>query len=319
MSTAIDYITRSNINVAIVDMVLPLNNSDTNATDHELGICPSRDHQSRFSLTTAMATPLINIDFLDNAENGTELLNQAKQYERYDWNAQVQGIVLSSFFVFYIIMQVPAGRAAEVYGGKWIIAFSIVGSGVINLVTPVIASSLVLLVVSRLALGFVQGGVYPAAYALVRDWTPLSERSLSFAMLDLGGTVGTVVGSAVSGYLAAHSGWPSIFYVSGVMGLVGFVLWMLLGSSRPETSRFISKRELEFLRPIEDTMETQLIPNDAKKSRPKVPWLRIITTPGVIGLLVSKSGHAFAGYMIVSKLPTFLNDVLRVDPAKVSL
>ena len=124
-------------------------------------------------------------------------------------------------------MQVPAGRMAELYGAKWIIATSLIGSGVINVITPLIADYVVLLTISRVTLGVLQGGVFPGLkyyhYAarmasLIRfhssvdsmlrhdiEVVPLfKERSVAFTFLDLGGTSGAMLGASVAGYMSEH-------------------------------------------------------------------------------------------------------------------
>ncbi len=48
-------------------------------------------------------------------------------------------------------------------------------------------------------------------------------------------------------------GWPSIFYVFGIIGVVWFVLWMILAAKSPENHRFISEKEREYI--IDQTRE----------------------------------------------------------------
>ena len=76
---------------------------------------------------------------------------------RFDWDPELQGIILGSFYALYMFIQIPAGRWSEKIGGKWIVGFSIIGSGIINIVTPFAASSSgILLIVTRVILGMVQ-------------------------------------------------------------------------------------------------------------------------------------------------------------------
>lgn len=60
---------------------------------------------------------------------------------------------------------------------------------------------------------------------------------------------GTVVMLGISGVLASSSmGWPSIFYFSGVAGLVWSILWFFYGSSSPADCRGrISSEERQFI------------------------------------------------------------------------
>ena len=59
-----------------------------------------------------------------------------------------------------------------------------------------------------------------------------------------GGTIGTVITFPVSGYLASSRfGWPSIFYITGGIGLVWVLLWLWLGASTPGDCRNLSESE----------------------------------------------------------------------------
>lgn len=51
-----------------------------------------------------------------------------------------------------------------------------------------------------------------------------------------------------SGVLADSPwGWPSIFYVSGGLGMCWVILWIFLGANSPEVHPFISGPEKRFI------------------------------------------------------------------------
>jgi ACS family sodium-dependent inorganic phosphate cotransporter-like MFS transporter 5 len=116
--------------------------------------------------------------------------------------------------------QIFAGRLSELYGAKYLIGFSILISGLVNLLTPVmVRSSFTVFIGSRVVLGFVQGIVFPAFYALFAKWIPEEEHSTFMPWLYVGITIGTVVASTGSGNMIESNfmgGWPSVFYVSGI-------------------------------------------------------------------------------------------------------
>lgn len=57
----------------------------------------------------------------------------------YNWSAEVQGIVLSSFYWGYTVMQVPAGILGKKYGGKMLLFVALLLNGGLNLITPMLA------------------------------------------------------------------------------------------------------------------------------------------------------------------------------------
>ncbi|KAI1304426.1 Sialin [Halotydeus destructor] len=99
---------RINLSVAIVAMVVPLNQSESRTLT---GSCPAHK----------------------NSANGTEVNQNGGTF---DWDPKLQGVILGAFFYPYAILQIPQGRLAEKLGAKWTIAVSLLGSAVVNLVTP---------------------------------------------------------------------------------------------------------------------------------------------------------------------------------------
>ncbi|KAI1304425.1 Sialin [Halotydeus destructor] len=58
-----------------------------------------------------------------------------------------------------------------------------------------------MLIVTRILLGAFQSGIFPAGFAVLRQWFPEQERSVAFAFTEVGLASGMVIGSALAGYL----------------------------------------------------------------------------------------------------------------------
>lgn len=239
----------------------------------------------------------------------------------YEWSPKTQGIILGSFWYSYMCMQVPSGRMAEEFGGKWIVAISLVGSAVINLITPLITDSITVLVTSRVVLGVLQGGIFPSCYAMLYKWMPQKERSLALAFMDVGATIGSIVAASLTGYLSEHGfagGWPSSFYVSGLIATATFVIWVTCVYSIPEEHPFISNVELRYIQQTRGTGKNPHSSASSKLGGPPVPWRAILTSTPVLAIIASKFSLGWTFFTILSKLPAYLNDVLHVAPTEVS-
>lgn len=240
-------------------------------------------------------------------------------------------------------MQVPSGRMAETFGGKAIVTFSLIGSGVINILTPLVASSTGLLVISRMVLGIIQGGIFPSCYAMIGKWFPLKERSLGFAFMEIGATIGSVLATTSAGYLSEHGfagGWPSVFYVSGILSLASFFAWYWLTESTPGMYDGITSEELNYIQSgaeqtpgkhqSSDITSTGAQPSTssldesenksaaASVSPARVPWVRIFTSAPVLAIITSKFCMGWCFFTLLTKLPAYLHDVLHVSPTQVS-
>ena len=303
-----------NINVAIVAMVKP----HPHAHNVSAGTCPYEGSNSdAISLTPGLSHDVIH-DVTHNVVNPNLT---------YDWSPKTQGVILGSFWYSYMCMQVPSGRMAEESGGKWIVAVSLIGSAVINLITPLITGSMTALVTSRVVLGVLQGGIFPSCYAMLYKWMPQKERSFALAFMDVGGTIGSIVAASLTGYLSEHGfagGWPSSFYVSGIISGATFVIWVTCTYSLPEDHPFISDDELRYIQQHRGTGKNPHGSDSVShklgaRPRPPVPWRAILTSTPVLAVIASKFSLGWTFFTILSKLPAYLNDVLHVAPTEVSV
>lgn len=146
----------------------------------------------------------------------------------FNWSSETQGIVLSSFFYGYIITQLPGGFLALKFGGKNLFGLGILSTAVLTLLTPVAArGSVGLLVALRVLIGLCEGIVFPANHAVWTKWAPPLERSKLATIAVSGAHIGTVIAMPLSGVLAQHLGWASVFYVFGCMGIVWAIVWFI--------------------------------------------------------------------------------------------
>lgn len=98
--------------------------------------------------------------------------------ERFEWSQQMQGVILSAFYVGYVIFHLPGGILAERIGGKPVIAGGLLLSAIISAMTPAIVNGggAIALIILRAALGVVQAGFFPAVSTMLSKWVPTVER-----------------------------------------------------------------------------------------------------------------------------------------------
>lgn len=284
------YITRVNLNVAIVSMVKdePQNSSDHNSSSIPLkSACPS----SKSHLFINQETKV---------QNG-----------QFDWSQSTQGFILGSFYLGYICFQTIGSRFAEIFGAKWICGYGILLSGIINLLTPFIVEYFYLFIASRILLGLVQSAVFPSFYALFVKWYPDDERAKYLPWLDCGTCIGTIVAMGMSGYIIKSKslgGWPTVFYVSGLLAVIWFILWYITAHSDPRQSKSISKDELNYI--ITNT-------EDFSINTQSVPWIKIFKSKQFQSVLIAKLFLSFTFGLLLTKLPTYL-DVINIPIDEVS-
>ncbi|GAV02635.1 hypothetical protein RvY_13174-2 [Ramazzottius varieornatus] len=110
----------------------------------------------------------------------------------------------------------------------------------------------------------------------------------------------------VAGVVAQNHGWEAIFYCFGALCLVWVVLWMLLAHNTPNLHPRISVEERDY---INSSFQTGATVSSRKKK--VVPWLAICTSAPVCALLLVEIFHSYAFYVIISNMPTYLNNIHR--------
>ncbi|XP_026838346.1 putative inorganic phosphate cotransporter isoform X2 [Drosophila erecta] len=303
---AVVYAMRVNLSVAIVAMVnqtaIPHSNSSVIDTD----TCP-------------LPVP---------HHNGSDP-NPQKEGE-FVWDEATQGLVLGSFFYGYVLTQVPGGRMAELYGGKKIYGYGVLITAIFTLITPLAAHwDLPLLVLVRILEGMGEGVTYPAMHAMLAQWIPPLERNKFAAIVYAGSNIGTVISMPLAGWLCSLDflgGWPSAFYIFGLLGILWFIAWMYLVYDKPSDHPRISASEREY---IERCLQVQrLINQDLAEpeeeeaqdgvnlrtpSEEPIPWTSLLTSVPLWAILLTQCGQGWAFYTQLTELPTYMSNILHFD------
>lgn len=146
----------------------------------------------------------------------------------YEWSESLQGLILSSFYIGYLITHIPGGILAERYGGKWILGLGILSTAFFTLITPLAihTGGAGGLIAVRILMGLGEGTTFPALSALLSQWVPAKERSKLGSLVLGGGQVGTILGNIISGVIMDNHPWEMVFYVFGGIGVLWFVIFV---------------------------------------------------------------------------------------------
>ena len=111
-------------------------------------------------------------------------------YAEFNWTIKEQGLVLSGFSLGYVMTQVLGGYLDAWYGGKWVLGFSALGSGLISLVIPAVAKinpgNAWPVFFARVAEGAFQGPVLPAIFSMAAKWIPRTEKTKLLGVISSG-------------------------------------------------------------------------------------------------------------------------------------
>ena len=208
-------------------------------------------------------------------------------------------------------LQIPAGWLADQFGSKWLFGGCVLLSSVVSLLTPAVARiHLGLLVVLRVISGLGEGVMLPALHPLIARWSAPKYRSAVVSAIYTGTDAGIVVGMILSGVLCDFGfagGWPSVFYVFGMVGCVWSAAWFLLCYDSPSIHPRISTEEREYWTTV---LGYNLV------ARPPTPWRKLLTSVPLWALAVAFFANDWGYFTIATCIPLFMHDVLGFNMTK---
>ncbi|MCO4862898.1 MFS transporter [Cupriavidus sp. WGlv3] len=187
---------------------------------------------------------LIAINYIDRASLSVAMPLIAKEF---DLSPAMQGLILSSFFWTYALMQVPGGMLADKYKPRIVIACATVFWGIAQAVAAFTTNATSLLL-TRLGLGAAEAPIYPAGGKLNAIWMTQNERGRGATLLDGGAPLGAALGAIIITWLIASLGsWRLAFIVAGVgTVLAGVLAWYYVRNS-PREHRGVNELEARYI------------------------------------------------------------------------
>src|SRR3954452_6041074 len=165
------------------------------------------------------------LSYLDRMAMNVGIVEIAKDF---NLSPSVMGIVLSSFFAGYAIMQLPGGWLADKFGSRKVITISILLWSLFTILTGM-AWSLMSMIIIRFMFGLGEGG-YPAASSkAIADVFPKKERTSAQTIMMSSNSLGGVIAPLIATPLIVWIGWQNLFIAIGLFGvLFAGVLWYYL-------------------------------------------------------------------------------------------
>jgi ACS family sodium-dependent inorganic phosphate cotransporter len=212
------------------------------------------------------------------------------------WTETQKGLVLSSFFVGYLLLMAVTGALANRYGGWLVLGVAVLWWSAWTALTPPAAvMSLGALIAARIALGLGEAAVFPASMNMISRWVPPEHRSRATALIISAISLGTVFALPATGWLVREYGWPLPFYLFGAIGLVWYAAW-----------HFLAHDDV----PAADA--SQAAESTAKRA---IPWGRLLRLPAVWAIIVGHFASNWGLYVLLAWMPTYFKNTFGVSLA----
>ena len=195
-----------------------------------------------------------------------------------------RGWVNSAFFWSYGLVQVPMGWIVDRYGVKapyticfvlWCLATALTG----------LVSTLFALILMRCIVGAAEAIVMPASYRWIRNNFKEGQNGTAVGIFTMGNKFGPAVGAPLAAWLIVNYDWRMMFIVTGAMGFVWLIPWMLMvRGDLPKAGEFAA----------------------IKRKASSVTFASILASPLVWGAMIVNFCYGYFTFYCMTWMPAYL-------------
>ena len=137
------------------------------------------------------------------------------------------GTIMTWFLISYGIMYAVSGRVIDIVGTRRGFAIFVSGWSIGDMLF-MFARSVFQFCGCNFLLGVFEPGNFTGGMRAVSEWFPMRERALAVGIFNSGVAFGSMACAPIVTFIAMRWGWRSAFLVTGVLGLVWVVGWLLI-------------------------------------------------------------------------------------------
>jgi len=183
--------------------------------------------------------------------------------------------------------------------------------------------------------GFLFGPMFPSHSVLLSKWLPPNERGSAMAYGEIAMSIASMgvplVVTSIAEYTAKPAaasasassivaGWRNGFYVTGVACFGYLIAWIILGRNEPESCSYISKKELDLIHSIKQkSIRGKSNRGSDSKKQLSLSWQKVLLHPSILSLFCVHMIYNFVTLTMNSWMPTYYNDVLKLNPNEAKL
>jgi MFS transporter, ACS family, hexuronate transporter len=211
--------------------------------------------------------------------------------------------VVTLFLGAYAIMYAGSGYIVDRLGTKRGFSVFILGWSIAQVLHAATVGKWSL-GAARFLLGLTEPGNWPAAAKAVAEWFPARDRAFGIGIFNAGSSIGSALAPPMVAYLTAAYGWRMSFIVTGSMGLVWLVLWLILYDP-PHKNRWLRPAEMPQIEPA------------VTLSAGRPDWTRVIRMRECYTLILARFFTDPVIYFVIFWLPEYLRRERGFDLAMV--
>ncbi len=168
----------------------------------------------------------------------------------FNWSEIDYSNIVIAFQLSYAIGLAGAGKLIDKLGTRIGYALSTALWSIASIAHAFVKSTFGF-IAARSFLGITEAGNFPSAIKSVAEWFPKKERALATGIFNSGANMGAIAAPLIVPFIAAKFGWQYAFIVTGSIGFVWLILWLLI-YKLPHKHKNLSSAEFEYIHADED-------------------------------------------------------------------
>ena len=234
----------------------------------------------------------------------------------FQWTEKDYSRIVMAFSGAYAIALLLFGRLIDKIGTRLGYAISVVIWSAAAM-CHALATGTLGFAVARTALGFGEGGNFPAAIKAVAEWFPKKDRAFATGIFNSGTNIAAIAGPPAIAWIFSSYGWKQAFLWTGALGFVWLVAWWWLYEV-PSKQRRISAEELEYIHSDQvpeaaSAVSLPLKEADAVPGTPAVSWRKLFHHRQTWAIVLGKFLTDPIWWFYLFWIPSYFNTTYHLD------
>jgi len=228
----------------------------------------------------------------------------------FNWTEKDYSKIVMAFTASYAFGLLIFGRIIDKIGSKLGYSIIIVVWSIAAILHAGVRSTLGFIGV-RVLLGLGESGNFPAAVKAVAEWFPKRDRALATGVFNSGANIGAMVVPIVVPLLLAAFGWQMAFVITGAVGFIWLVFWVMLYEI-PSRHKKVNQEEIDYI-------HSDAPASAAAQQGPSIGWGRLFGMKQTWVFIVGKFLSDPVWYFFLFWLPSYFATQYNLSLTKPSL
>ena len=207
------------------------------------------------------------------------------------------GYIVSAFQAAYAIGLLFIGRLIDRFGTRISYALAIAVWSLAGCLHAAARGALGF-GLARFLLGIGESANFPAAIKATAEWFPKRERALATGIFNSGSNIGAVLSPIIVTGLTVAYGWQIAFIVTGSLGFIWMVAWLLI-YRLPHQSKRVGAAELAYIHQDDATASEAVVEE-------KIAWGELLRQRATLGITLSRFVCDWVWWFFLFWTPDFM-------------